>query len=166
MTNFPIITSWMYDRSKFMIKYPLASYDEKMRYGWGDFYDYMLFIRNNTPEDSVIMFPPMINPWMDVGGGGLIRYFLYPREIVQDMTYVNAQIDNRATYSMLAWGSGICTPEEGECHGWPRQNIAADYIVYKKSKSVDVEKTLYNVTYNYSDEINKGAWGIIKINKK
>jgi hypothetical protein len=126
----------------------------------------MLFIKKNTPENSTIMFPPMINPWMDVGGGGLIRYFLYPRVIIQDMTNAYAPMDGRADYSMLTWGSGLCTPEEGECHGWPRVNVDAEYIVYKKSKSIETEKTLYNTVYDYRDETSKGAWGIIKIKQK
>ena len=156
---------WMLEKSNYMIRHPFATYDEKMRYGWGDFYDYMLFIKLNTPENAVIMYPPMINPWMDVGGGGLIRYFLYPREIVQNITDINANIDSQADYTMLAWGFGTCDDGTDSCKGWPRKDIKAERIIYKKSKSTEVEKTIYNVTYHYKDEINKGAWGLIKIKK-
>lgn len=165
MNNIKGITGWMYERSKFIVMSPTASYDEKMRYGWGNFYDYMLFVRNNTPETATIMFPPMINPWMDVGGGGLIRYFLYPRNIIQDMTNAYTDMDSEADYAMLTWGSGTCTLEEGDCHGWPRVKVSAESIIYKKDKSTETEKSRYNVIYDYNDEINKGAWGLIKIKK-
>ncbi len=165
MNNLFKITPWMIERLSFMIRHPLASYDEKMNYGLGDFYSYMLFVRNNTPENAVIMYPPMRNPWNDVGNGGLIRYFLYPREIVQNITDVVAEVDSTANYAMLAWGSGVCTLEEGECHGWPRVKIPAEAIIYKQNKTPEVEKTVYNIDYDYNDEMNKGKWGLVKIKK-
>ena len=165
LNNLIKISSWMFERSSFMIRHPLATYDEKMRYGWKDFYDYMLFLKRNTPEDAVIMFPPMINPWMDVGGGGLIRYFLYPREIIQNMTDENAEIDPGTNYVMLAWGFGICEDNSDKCHGWPKKKINSEWIIYKKMGTVDVEKKVYNVIYDSKNEINKGAWGVIKIKK-
>lgn len=163
--NIFTLLPWILEKSNFMIRHPLATYDEKMRYGLGDFYDYMLFIKTNTPENAIIMYPPMIYPWADVGNGGLIRYFLYPREIVQNMTDVNTEIDPQADYVMLAWGFENCGDGTDKCKGWPRKEITAEKIIYKKSKSTEVEKVTYNVTYNYEDEVNKGAWGLIKIRK-
>lgn len=165
MKNLPIITPWMYERSKYIVKHPLASYDEKMRYGWGELYDYMLFVRKNTPDDAVVMLPPMLNPWMDIGGEGLIRYFLYPRLTIQDMTNLIAPVDRRADYVVIAWGLGTCTIDEGECHGWPRIKIPAEQIIYKKNNSTDVEKIIYDVTYDFDNDVNKGVWGLIKLKK-
>jgi hypothetical protein len=157
------ITGWIFQRSSFMIKNPLATYDEKMRYSWGEFYNYMLFIRKNTNDNAVIMYPPMKSPWSDVGNGGLIRYFLYPRQFVQNITDENAEIDKTADYVMLAWGTGSCLDDEVDCHGWPKKTFEAEWILYKNPKSTEVEEKIENTVYNFKDKRNQGAWGLIKI---
>ena len=52
------------------------SYDEKMtrRRAW---YDFISFIRENTPEDASILFPP--GNYEKIGYPGLNIYFLLPR---------------------------------------------------------------------------------------
>jgi len=162
--NVSEITGWILHRSSFMIKNPQATYDEKMRYSWGEFYNYMLFIRNNSNENAIIMQPPMKSPWSDVGNRGLIRYFLYPRQLIQNLTDENAEIDKSADYVMLAWGFGSCADDEVDCHGWPKKSLEAEWILYKKSNSTEVEEMFENTTYNYNDEKNQGTWGLIKIN--
>jgi len=158
------LTGWILRRSSFMVKHPQATYDEKMRYSWGDFYDYMLFIRKNTNENAIIMHPPMKSPWSDVGNRGLIRYFLYPRQLIQNLTDENAEIDKTADYVMLAWGSGSCLDEQVDCHGWPKKRLEAEWILYKNPNSKEVGERIENTIYNFEDESNQGAWGLIKIN--
>ncbi len=165
MNNLQKLSSWMTVRAGFMIKHPLASYGEKMRQGWGDFYSYMLFIKANTPENAVIMYPPMKSPWDDVGNGGLIRYFLYPREIVQNISDENAEVDPSANYVMIAWGFGACPDKTNKCHGWPKRRVSAEWIRYVNIKSLNIETTLYNTFYNPADKLNIGAWGVIKVKK-
>ncbi len=55
-----------------------SSYDEKMRKRrlW---YDFVLFIRENTPEDASILFPA--DNYEETGGRGLNIYFLLPRNL-------------------------------------------------------------------------------------
>jgi hypothetical protein len=150
--------------SHVIIKYPLASYEEKMRLKWDDFYNYMNFIKENTPEDAVIMFPPKIRPWLSAGNEQLVRYFLYPRRILQDYENPNAQINKMATYAMITWGGWTC---EGEnCHGWPKVEISAEWIIYKEKDSTGIENKLENTVYNPEDDINKSAWGLIKLKTK
>lgn len=157
---------WMFERSSYMIKNPLATYKEKMRYGWKDFYDYMTFVDQVTPENAKIMLPPMINPWWDVGGKGLVRYFLYPRELMQDMEDVNAEIDLAADYLLLTWGFGVCTENDPpDCYGWPKKIVEAEWIVFKKENSEEVGTKIENIVYDHNDEIYQGAWGVIKIKK-
>jgi len=56
-----------------------SSYDEKMRRRWGWYYDFISFIKENTPEDANILFPPQSNQYSKIGNLGLNSYFLLPR---------------------------------------------------------------------------------------
>jgi hypothetical protein len=58
------------------------TYDEKMGVKWGDYYDYMVFVRENTPSDATIAIPPQADQWAQTGNAGLDNYFLYPRQLV------------------------------------------------------------------------------------
>jgi hypothetical protein len=51
------------------------SYDEKMRRKYEWYYDFMSFIRKNTPDDATILFPPQF-VWSYSNG-----YFLLPRRL-------------------------------------------------------------------------------------
>ncbi len=55
-----------------------SSYDEKMirRREW---YEFISFIRENTPEDANILFPP--GNYEKIGDLGLSYYFLLPRRL-------------------------------------------------------------------------------------
>ena len=56
-----------------------SSYDEKMRRRWGGYHDFISFIKDNTPEDANILFPPQTNQYPRLGNLGLNSYFLLPR---------------------------------------------------------------------------------------
>ena len=58
------------------------SYDEKMQIKWGDYYEYMVFVRENTPAGATIIIPPQGDQWPTTGNSGLDSYFLYPRRLV------------------------------------------------------------------------------------
>jgi len=56
-----------------------SSYDEKMRRRWGWYYDFISFIKDTTPDDANILFPPQSNQYPRIGNLGLNSYFLLPR---------------------------------------------------------------------------------------
>lgn len=61
---------------------PTASYDDKMRSHWGDFYDYMVYLKHELPaEGTVLGIPPQTNPWLLYGNGYLVQSFVYPTRI-------------------------------------------------------------------------------------
>lgn len=76
--------SWRYVVSElgFMRENPYLTYEEKMRSKWGDYYEYMVFVRENTPAGATIIIPPQGDQWPMTGNGGLDSYFLYPRRLV------------------------------------------------------------------------------------
>lgn len=58
-----------------------SSYGEKMTRRWGWYYDFISFIKENTPEDANIVFPPQSNQYPRIGNLGLNSYFLLPRSL-------------------------------------------------------------------------------------
>jgi len=152
-------------------RHPLATYDEKMRIVWGDFYNYMLFIKRNTPEDATIANPPPIPPWNNEGSGPVFNAFLYPRKFFQSITEDMNEVDLKADYALIAWGSYRCSkndvgPDDEFCHGWPRIHVEAEWIIYKKENSSEIDRKINDIIYDPNDPINKYAWGLIKIKKK
>ena len=139
-----------------------SSYDEKMYYQWGDFYRYMVFIKNNTPENAKIVIPPEQEPWVArTGDMQLVRAFLFPRELIQynKITIPDLQSLEPGTYIMVSWGDRSCSVQD--CHGWPKQTIIAKKIFYKDPNSSDVIETKENFVYEKDDY--KYVYGLIKL---
>lgn len=138
------------------------SYDERMFYQWGIFYQFMIFVRNNTPSNATIVVPPEEGAWlMGAGEPNFVRAFLYPRRIVPE-TLIIPDVKSFAqnTFILIAWGQEECKPDPG-CHGWPRQDIPAAKIIYKDPNSDNVIEIKESSVYKLDDD--KYVYGIIKI---
>jgi len=74
---------WRYIRPQveFISHNPFLSYEEKMRVKWGDYYDFMIYVRDRTSPDAVILIPPQ-STYPRTGNAGLDSYFLHPRKLV------------------------------------------------------------------------------------
>lgn len=141
--------------------HPTSSYDEKMYYQWGDFYRYMVFIKTNTPENAKIVIPPEQEPWLArTGDIQLVRAFLYPRQLIQysQIIILDLRSLEPGTYIMVSWGDRECNTDD--CHGWPKQTIAAKKIIYKDPNSSGVIETKENFVYEKDDY--KYVYGLIK----
>lgn len=138
------------------------SYDEKMYFHWHDFYDYMVFVRNNTPENASIVIPPQHEPyWSRSGNLFLVRSFLYPRNIIQygmeEIPDIKTLLPN--TYLMIVWAEWGC--DAGVCKGWPEQVIRVKEAIYKDSDSVGIKRIRQNFTFDPGDTNN--SVGLLKI---
>ena len=150
-------------RNSYILFHLRSSYDDKMTYEWGKFYQFMVFVRNNTSEDSTIVIPPEQDPWlMGSGNNNFVRAFLFPRKIVSETITIPEQ-DLKSfgpkTYILITWGKEECKPEG--CHGWPRQDINARKIFYKDPNSDRVIETRENTVYKLEDD--KYVYGVIEI---
>ncbi len=147
---------------KFMLAYPLASYDEKMRDKLGDFfYNYTKFIVSHTEPNAKILIPPWPNyPWPQTGNVAYMRYFLYPRELVSGEVFIPPGNINTFDYVLIAYGETE-TVTNGASHGWPKFDVKAEKIIYMLSDSTTVES---DKDYTYGNE-NKVEWGLIKTAK-
>ena len=66
------------------------TYEEKMRTKWGAYYELMLFVQNETPENAVLLQDA--NWYYQT----VDLYFLYPRQLIyggEDVLRNNPQID-------------------------------------------------------------------------
>ena len=71
--------------TRYIVQNPRASYDQKMRTEWKDFYDYMVFVKNVIPEEATVIIPPSNNSqsvYQLLGNISLVRFFLYPRTVI------------------------------------------------------------------------------------
>jgi hypothetical protein len=135
-----------------------------MFYEWGKQYQFMVFVRNNTPEDANIIIPPEQDPWlMGSGNGTYVRAFLFPRKIIQEgLTIPSDDLNNfpENSYILIDWGKEECKPDP-ECHGWPRQNIKSAKIIYKDPDSDGVAEVQENTIYKLKE--SQYVYGLIKL---
>jgi len=64
-----------------VIKYPSATYEDKLVKSYGGFYPAMKMVVDLTPENALILIPPQGNPWEVEGNAFMAAYFLYPRKV-------------------------------------------------------------------------------------
>ena len=160
--NLSYISDQAVNRDFYVFFHPKASYDEKMFYQWGDFYRFMVFVKNNTTPTASIVISPMIDPWLQGSGNvHFVRAFLFPRRIIQ---YQNDVIPveslEKGTFLLISWGSQDCKPDP-VCHGWPRQTIKAAEIIYKNPNSDKVVEVKENSVYTLEDD--RYVYGLIKL---
>ncbi|MGA3291913.1 MAG: hypothetical protein ABSC49_02060 [Candidatus Microgenomates bacterium] len=160
--NVPYITNMAVSRDSYILFHLGSSYDDRMYYQWGIFYQYMIFVRNNTPTDATIVIPPEEGAWlMGTGEPNFVRAFLYPRTITPESINIpNLQAFGPNTYILIAWGQEECNPDSG-CHGWPRQDIKVQKIIYKDPNSSSVIETETNAIYKLGG--SQYVYGLIEL---
>lgn len=135
------------------------TYDQKMFYQWGGYYNYMKFVKNNTPENATIIIPPQINPWLSSGNLLLDRYFLFPRNLVQTgLTISDLDKLPKDTYIMVYKGEWC---DSHDCDVWPTQTIKADELIIKEPNSSKVEKIIKDFVYSSGN--TEYPFGLLKI---
>ena len=145
---------------------PAQSDDEKNEVGWGTIYQYAKMLKNATPEDAIIAMPPAQNHWLYSGNIVLMRYFLYPRTLVNVKETANTSTlhelpSQNYDYVALVWGES--NERDQSPYGWPKTSIDAEYIDYF---DLNTNTTNRVVTTQYQfRELNEQLWGVIKVRK-
>jgi len=149
-------------RDSYILFHMQDSYDQRMYYQWGIFYQYMVFVKNNTPSDATIVIPPEQGAWlMGTGEPNFVRAFLYPRNIIQGtLTNLDIKSFEPSTFILIAWGQEECKPDP-MCHGWPRQDILSKKIIYKDPNSSGVSETKENTIYKFANK--QYVYGLIEL---
>lgn len=147
----------------YILANPNATYDDKMRHELCPiFYNYTLFINKYTSEDSSLLMPPQTFPWPYVGNGGMLRYFVYPREITNGEEYKapSAEVLKNIDYVLLNWGEteqtqGVYT------HEWPKFDVKAEKIIFMNEDGSFGGEAKGD--YHYNDYKGKRVWGLIAV---
>jgi uncharacterized membrane protein YagU involved in acid resistance len=160
LENLPRVLSTTFKTNIYMFTHLKDNYGDKMRITWGSYYDYMVFIRDNTPPDALIVTPPQEGPWLTTGNAGLDRYFLYPR------TVINGKFDSLPEgkdydYVMLVWGEWLV--EDKARYGWPKVPVKAEKVMYFNATTNSMMEVPGN--YDPNNETNKMVNGLIKVKK-
>lgn len=98
-----------------MDKYKNLTYEEKMEAKLGFNYKFLNYIKQNTPEDAVIIMPPdsifypkgkKSNFTDFMGTSGYSSYFVYPRKLVYEGQPKTAALYAKATHVAIVnfWG--------------------------------------------------------------
>lgn len=162
--NTSLVFDMAFNTDSYILFHLTDTYDEKMFYEWGKAYQFLVFVRNNTPSDATVIIPPEEDPWlMGSGNDTFVRAFIFPRKITQETLIIpDGDIKSFApkTYILITWGKEQCNPNP-ECHGWPRQNIVATRIIYKDDVSERVAEVKEHTVYKLKD--SQYVYGIIEI---
>jgi len=163
-TNLLKLNSMFNSEFAFIIRHPLANYDDKMRQKVGQqFYDYTQFVIRNSPENSNILVPPQAFPWPQSGNIAYVRYFIYPRGLFNGEEYESG-IDMRKEnidYVMLNWGD-TDPVASGYTHDWPKFDVSAEKIILMGTGGNTEE---VSGDYIYKNYKGKKVWGLIKVKK-
>ena len=96
-----------------------ATYRQRMKTVWGDYYDHVVLYQDVVPEDSSVAHPPQENPWQMEGNQLLLRYFLYPRQLYSATNEDFYSSLNSADWIMITAGNTILYPSSESFYGWP-----------------------------------------------
>ncbi len=135
------------------------SYADKMRVQWKSYSDFMLFVDNYTEGSSTIVVPPTERPWLTVGNSSLSRYFTYPKKVIEgSYSELPEEMFDYVTIAVGSWNVA-----EEERYNWPKVQVPAEKIWYIDLNTLSIEESFSD--FDPADERNKGAWGLIKVDK-
>lgn len=153
--NVPKVITGIYKGIGEIVSAPFATYDQKMKLSYGDFYVAMRHVQDLTPKDAIIGIPPQENPWLTEGNGALVQYFIYPRQLTQ----LNG-IDGKLTPTYYLIAKGSWHSDDSNKYGWPKEPIKASRIWEFKNDGTAVE-----YERDYDPNADKWDWGLIEVAK-
>lgn len=130
------------------------SNSNKIKKEMGIVYDLTKLIDEKTPENSRVLIPPQLTPYIQTGNASYIRYFIYPRYPVNGT--MNNFSSKDCNYVLVVRGEGS-SAEPGK-YFWPKDTIEAEKVYYIKSNGKFAE---YDGNY-YPNEF-PGIGGLIKL---
>jgi hypothetical protein len=155
------------ERPIFILKNINLSYDKKMEMVIGKLaYDYAIFIKDNTPPNARILIPPQSYPWDKTGNVAYLRYFLYPRDLING-DEKDPKVDIQSVdYVLIDYGETNIS-QYGHTNVWPKFDVAGEYKVIWDPETNNfwkVDNGYYK--YNGKEADNLEKWGLIKVKKE
>ena len=122
-------------RLSFMVKHPFASNQEKLAQELDTgiyhnrFFEFTNFIKALTPEHSKILLPPQESPWQEFGNRGFMRYFLYPRTLVNGKANIPPENFSDYDYVIIVLGVNDADIQKSNL-SWPEFAIPGKVIYF------------------------------------
>ncbi len=146
----------------FMFKNINANYNEKMEVLVEKIpYDFAMFIKNNTPENSTILIPPQSYPWDKTSNVGYLRYFLYPRNLINGGEKNSAVDLSTIDFVLIDYGETNIS-ENGFTNVWPKFDVKGNSILYWNPETGETIEDKTGI-YKYNENDRSEKWGIIRI---
>jgi|GEM_PF-1575108 hypothetical protein len=145
--------------NRMMLQEPTTSKSEKMRSIWGVTYDFAEFVNDNTPPDSLIAIPPRSNDHPTVGNAQLFRYFVYPRQIINQLDG-NKEILPDGDFQYIVIAKNF-QPTESDTF-WPNFSISASEVIIYNPDDNQAQSSHYE---NYTPSVHGSPtnWGLIRV---
>lgn len=120
----------MIEEVGFAATHPHLSYTDKMSEKWGDFYNHITFVRDNTPPEARIAYVPWAGPsWRPdpkrMARVSLMQYFLCPRHVL-----TLADDSGNGEYTHIWMVPTRSYEEETAEEGWPQFYAPAKTVTY------------------------------------
>lgn len=120
----------MIEEAAYVGNHPFLSYAEKMRQRWGEFYDQITFVRDNTPQEARIAYVPWAGgSWRSdpkrMARVSLMQYFLYPRHV---LTPADDQGKGEFTHAWMVRTRSY--EDETGIEGWPQLYLPVKSVTY------------------------------------
>lgn len=117
----------------------LKSEEDKFKFLWPNFYEYLKFVQNYASKESVIMHPPQISPWDAEGNQFLVRGFLYPSKLKV------GRLENVKNSDFVFISAGFSNIENEKKFGWPYFPVPFKEIYsYKDIREVEIKELTIN----------------------
>lgn len=128
------------------------------RFSFGWMKTYADFVNEQTPPNTVILIPNREAPWEMEGNPYYLRWFIYPRDMVQ--MFESTEIPANADYALLTYGVFGYNKKTFPDFSISRDKIEKIIIVNQNNLTVTVKE---KNDYNPADYTN--VWGLIQFKK-
>ena len=155
----------MIEDAAHVANHPFLSYGEKMRQRWGEFYDHITFVRDNTPPEARIAYVPWAGgSWRPdpkrMARVSLMQYFLYPRHV---LTLADDQGKGEFTHAWMVRTRSYA--DETGVESWPQLYLPVKSVTYiPQSRQVWVDDFVLQqgsrsvVLEDFEDSTHFGEW--------
>ena len=128
------------------------------RFSFGWMKTYSEFVNAHTPENSTLLIPDMEAPWEMEGNPDYLRWFIYPRKMVQMKG--SSEVPKEADYALLTYG----------VFGYYKRTFPTFFIGQDQiNEIIFVNQNTLEVTrqqnIDYHPEEYKNVWGLIELKK-
>ena len=122
-----LLSASTFSRLPFIIKEEKMGYESK----FGVQYKYLELLAQHVPNDATVLLPPQDEKWPAIGNQPVVRYFLYPRDLVSGLLLNNQKLADGVKEAYFV----EITPDIESTH-WPTINLSTNQIIFDEKSIV------------------------------